>query len=82
MTDIIINKDIKDKIFTIRGIQVMLDSDLAKIYGVDTKVFNQAVKRNVDRFPERFRFQLTAEEWKSLWSQIVTLKVESLSYGR
>jgi len=79
MTDIIINKDIKDKIFTIRGIQVMLDSDLAKIYGVDTKVFNQAVKRNVDRFPERFRFQLTAEEWKSLWSQIVTLKNEGMN---
>ncbi len=50
MTDIIINKDIKDKIFTIRGIQVMLDSDLAKIYGVDTKVFNQAVKETLIDF--------------------------------
>src|SRR5213593_2389159 len=64
-------------IHTIRGTRVMLDRDLAKIYGVPTKVFNQAVKRNRQRFPEDFMFQLTLEEAKALqasWSQIVTLK--------
>jgi ABC-type transporter Mla maintaining outer membrane lipid asymmetry ATPase subunit MlaF len=48
---------IKDKIYIIRGIQVMLDSDLAELYEVDTKVLNQAVKRNITRFPEDFMFQ-------------------------
>lgn len=61
-------------IYTIRGQQVMLDSDLAMLYQVDTKVFNQAVKRNIERFPERFRFQLTKEEYVSLRSQFVTSK--------
>ena len=59
---------------TIRGQKVMLDSDLACIYGVPTKAFNQAVKRNAKRFPPDFLFQLTAEEADSLRSQIVTLK--------
>lgn len=63
---------IRDLIYTVRGTQVMLDSDLAALYGVETKVFNQAVRRNVKRFPERFRFQLTREEADSLRSQIVT----------
>lgn len=54
--------NIQDIIFTIRGVQVMLDSDLARAYGVETKVFNQAVKRNIERFPEEFRFQLTDTE--------------------
>ena len=61
---------IRDKIYDIRGQKVMLDFDLAALYGVETKVFNQAVKRNINRFPEDFMFQLTAEEWR--WSQIVT----------
>ena len=61
-------------IYTVRGRQVMLDSDLAMLYQVDTKVFNQAVKRNIERFPEKFRFQLTKEEYVSLRSQIVTSK--------
>jgi hypothetical protein len=59
---------------TIRGQKVMLDSDLARIYGVPTKALNQAVKRNAKRFPPDFLFQLTAEEADSLRSQIVTLK--------
>jgi hypothetical protein len=59
---------------TIRGQKVMLDSDLAHIYGVPTKVLNQAVKRNAKRFPPDFLFQLTAGETNSLRSQIVTLK--------
>lgn len=64
--------DIKNMIYTLRGQQVMLDSDLARLYQVETKVFNQAVKRNEVRFPERFRFQLTNDEYESLRSQIVT----------
>jgi hypothetical protein len=55
-------RDIEDRIFTIRRIQVMVDRDLADLYQVDTKVLNQAVKRNINRFPDSFRFQLTSEE--------------------
>lgn len=65
---------IENKIFSIRGQQVMLDRDLAELYQVETKVLNQAVKRNLDIFPEDFMFQLTAEEWESLRSHFVTLK--------
>ena len=67
----------------------MLDADLASLYGVETKVFNQAVRRNVERFPEDFMFQLTEAEAESLRSQIVTLnagrgrhaKYAPLAYG-
>lgn len=70
-----INKrDIKNKIYAIRNKQVMLDEDLARLYRVETKVLNQAFKRNLDRFPKEFCFQLTKFEHKSLRSQIVTLK--------
>ena len=65
---------IEQTIRTIRSRRVMLDTDLAKLYGVSTKVFNQAVKRNRTRFPMDFMFQLTVEEATSLRSQIVTLK--------
>ena len=65
--------EIVSRIFYIRGQKVMLDSDLANIYGVETKVLNQAVKRNKKRFPEDFFFQLTQDEWNSLRSQFVTL---------
>jgi len=58
--------DIKSKIFTIRGIQVMIDRDLAELYGVETKVFNQAVKRNSARFPQDFMFQLNDVEKNEL----------------
>lgn len=61
-------------ILMIRGHKVLLDVDLAGMYGVDVKVLNQAVKRNIDRFPEDFMFQLTSEEAESLRSQTVTLK--------
>ena len=57
---------------TIRGEQVMLDSDLAIFYGVETKYLNQAVKRNADRFPNEFMFQLTEEDWESLRFQFGT----------
>lgn len=64
---------IERRIFTMRGHKVMLDSDLAKLYGVTTGAFNQAVKRNSDRFPADFMFQLTQEEARSLRSQFVIL---------
>ena len=64
--------DLTELIYVIRGQHVMLDCDLAALYGVETKAFNQAVKRNSLRFPERFRFQLTQEEFDNLRSQIVT----------
>ena len=79
MSDIIVNEqNIQSKIYTIRGVQVMLDEELARLYQVETKTFNQAVKRNIARFPEHFRFQLTKEEFEYiLRSQIVTLKENS-----
>ena len=69
-------ESIENRIFVIRNQQVMIDRDLALLYGVETRVINQAVKRNISRFPERFMFQLTKEEQEqyfSLKSQIVTL---------
>ena len=63
---------LRSLVYVIRGQQVMLDSDLAALYQVETKVFNQAVSRNIERFPENFRFQLTAEEYVALRSQLVT----------
>lgn len=62
------------RIFQIRKQAVVLDSDLAAIYRVETRAFNQAFKRNQTRFPTDFAFQITAQEWRSLRSQIVTLK--------
>jgi ORF6N domain len=69
-------KPIESLILTLRGQKVILDADLAELYGVPTKVFNQAVKRNADRFPEDFIFQLTAQEWSNLKSQIATSSLE------
>ena len=70
---------IKSKIYEIRGQRVMLDRDLAQMYGVETKVLNQAVRRNLDRFPEDFMFMLTSSECKaleiSMRSQFVTSKM-------
>ena len=63
---------IQNKIYEIRGQKVMLDRDLAEMYGVPTKVLNQSVKRNIERFPEDFMFQLSAEETQDWKSQIVT----------
>ncbi len=70
--ELIKDENISSKIYNIRGLQVMLDSELAELYGVETKVFNQAVKRNEERFPENFRVQLTEEEFKHLRSQSAT----------
>jgi hypothetical protein len=66
---------IERRIYLIRGQRVMLDADLAELYQVGTKVLNQAVRRNPDRFPEDFIFQLTAEEMDSLRSQFVTSNI-------
>ncbi|MEO8198245.1 MAG: ORF6N domain-containing protein [Thermoanaerobaculia bacterium] len=66
--------DVETRIRSLRGVQVLLDSDLAAIYGVSTKAFNQAVKRSGDRFPGDFAFQLSGEEFDRLRSQIVTSK--------
>ena len=65
--------DIRNMIYTVRNQQVMLDNDLAKLYQVETKRLNEAVKRNIARFPEEFRFQLNEEETEFLRSQIATL---------
>ena len=62
---------IEKKIFVIRGVQVMIDRDIAELYGVETRVLNQAVKRNMERFPEEFMFQLNEEEFENWKSQIV-----------
>jgi len=73
MDGLIVNEQtIQNRIFNIRGQQVMLDRDLAEMYGVETRIFNQAVKRNIARFPESFRFQLADDEYKNLRSQFVT----------
>lgn len=80
MTDEIIIKEtdnieiIKERILEIRGQRVMLDKDLAELYGVETKRLNEAVKRNINRFPDDFMFVLTDEEWLRLRSQIATSK--------
>ena len=77
-------QNIQSKIYVIRGQRVMLDRDLASMYGVETKVLNQAVKRNIERFPEDFMFQLTKGEYEILTndilrSQIVTAKEFTMS---
>lgn len=74
--------DLKNKIYTIRGVQVMLDSDLAQIYGYETKRFNEQVKNNIERFDEDFRFQLTDDEVKIVSrSKISTLNDEPQGRG-
>lgn len=79
--DLLKKEDIEAKIFTIRNIQVMLDSDLAVLYGTETKIINRAVKRNPIRFPESFVFQLRENEWESLRFQIGTLN-ENIGRGQ
>ncbi|HED37629.1 MAG TPA: ORF6N domain-containing protein, partial [Ignavibacteria bacterium] len=66
MNEIIKTDNIQNRIFTFRNVQVMIDKDLAELYGVETKVLNQAVKRNLNRFPEIFRFQLADNEKNKL----------------
>ena len=65
-------EEIRSRIYEIRGRQVLLDFDLAELYGVETRVLNQSVKRNIKRFPDDFMFQLSKEEWNIMSSQFVT----------
>jgi len=67
---------IQNKIFELRGLRILLDFDIAEMYGVETKVLKQAVRRNIKRFPSDFMFELTKKEFESLRSQIVTLKIQ------
>jgi len=71
---IIPNEVIVNKIYLFRGVKVMLDSDLAELFGVDTKRLKEQVRRNIERFPEHFMFELTKEENEVLRSQIATLR--------
>ena len=73
--EILPQKSIENRIITIRGAQVMLDRDLAMIYQTETKYINRSVRRNPERFPEAFAFQLSQEEWNSLRFQNGTLEV-------
>jgi hypothetical protein len=72
-------EQIESRIFIIRGQKAMLDADLAELYGVETKAFNQAIKRNMERFPEDFMFQITSEESADLRSQFVTSNNSAVS---
>jgi hypothetical protein len=75
---IIPNEILANKIYNIRGMKVMLDRDLAALYEVETRVFNQAVKRNIERFPEDFMFQLNKKEFENWKSQIVISNSEKM----
>ena len=68
---------IQTKIYEIRGQKIMLDFDLAELYDVQTKRLNEAVKRNIERFPERFMFRLTITEWENMRSKIATASVQT-----
>ena len=74
----LIKSEIESRIFIIRRKQVMFDRDLARLYNVQTRVLNQTVKRNANRFPEQFMFQLTSEEFDNWKSQIVTSNSEKM----
>ncbi len=71
---------VKNLIYDIRGLKVMIDSELAELYEIDVKVLNKAVKRNIERFPTDFMFQLTKEEWNLLRAQIPTFRDDSRKY--
>lgn len=74
VVELIPTEHIRGRIFLIRGMKVILDYDLAKLYGVETKVLNQTVTRNIERFPNDFMFRLDKKEEEPLRSQIVTIK--------
>lgn len=70
-------ENIRSRIYTLRGMQVMLDKDLAELYNVETRRLNEQVKRNIARFPQEFMFQLTESEFNSLMSQFATSNKEN-----
>ena len=78
--ELIVANNITSKIFIVRSQRIMLDSDLAQLYQVETKALNRAVKRNIKRFPEDFMFQLTKEEWGNLRCQNGTFKNDIRKY--
>ena len=78
MTTLVPIELIASKIYLIRGIKVMLDRDLAELYGVETKVLKQAVRRNIDRFPADFMFEMTKTELTNWRSQFVTSKSDKM----
>jgi len=73
-------EQIERLIIPIRGKQVILDRDLARLYGVETRVLNQAVQRNIERFPEDFMFQLTKDEYENMSSQFVTTSKDTTNH--
>ena len=79
MNNVIIKNDVKleNMIYEIRGKQVMLDSDLAKLYNVETKRINEAVKNNIEKFPERYCFKLTDDESNNLLVEIFDQKINT-----
>ena len=79
MNNVIIKNDVKieNMIYVIRGKQVMLDSDLAKLYNVETKRINEAVKNNIEKFPERYCFKLTDDESNNLLVEIFDQKINT-----
>ena len=81
---LISSENIKDKIYTIRGVKVMLDMDLAEIYGYSTKAFNQQVRNNIEKFDEDFMFQLTDEEvlYLSRSNFLTSMQVKGVKGGR
>ena len=80
--ELITTEDIRSKVYIIRGQQVMLDKDLAEIYGYEVKKLNQQVKRNIERFPEDFMFRLSNSEIDSVRSQIVTSRKKDFFAGQ
>ncbi len=82
MNELVAQGEISSHIFTLRGKEVMLDRDLAELYKVNTKVLNQAVKRNIKRFPNDFMFQLSEDEFKNWRSQIVTSNSDKMGLRR
>jgi hypothetical protein len=82
MENNLIKSEIEARIYTIRGMQVMIDSDLAILYGVQTKRLLEQVRRNIERFPSHFMIQMEENEVDSLRSQIATLKNQSLKRAR
>ena len=75
---LLVDETIIRKIYVIRGQKVMLDFDLAVLYEVETKVLNQSVKRNINRFPQDFMFRLTSKEWLTMRSQFVTASSQNI----
>lgn len=80
LQNLFLEQKVLSKIYFVRGEKVMLDRDLAEMYGVETKVFNQSIKRNIERFPKDFMFTLSEKEWENLRSQIVTSSWGGLRY--